>query len=270
MSAVVPPAPGAPPVPPAPRRRRPLRTLLVVVAVVLGVLLTFLVASVALQRTETGRLAVAEPVEQVRLDLRVGRVELMAGDDDRVDVAYTRRSISSAPDLDLAVVDGVLTLGDACGGSIIAFICSVDYTVTLPADTDVVGATAAGDITIEGLSGDIDVATSAGAIDATGASGEVRLRSSAGDVTLLDSTASRIGVRTSAGDVEVTALEAPDEIDAETSAGDVTLFLPGDVGYDVLADTSAGDVTVGVIDDPAAPRVVRARTSAGDVTVLPR
>lgn len=254
--------------PPA-RRRRPLRTSLVLVAVVLALLLVFLIVSVALQRTESGRFIVAEPVDTVRLDLSVGRVELVAGEDDSVEVAYTRRYTWSAPRLDRTARDGVLILGGGCGGAWYGVVCSVDYRVTLPADTEIVGSTSAGDIVLDGLSGRVDVATSAGDVDAFAPSGPLQLRSSAGDVTITDATSLQIDARTSAGDVEVGALEPPDRIVAETSAGDVDILVP-DEAYDVTAETTAGDVIVGVVDDPSAERSIRVRTSAGDVSVVAR
>ena len=270
MSAVSPDAgTGFPELPPPPRRRRPLRTVLVVVAIVLGLLLLALVGSVALQETESGRFTVDEPVDEVRLDLRVGQVEVMAGDADQVEVAYTRHFAWKAPELDTSATDGVLTLGGGCGSSFMSLVCSVDYQVRVPPGTQVTGSTTAGDVTLEGLDGEVDVATSAGDLEALDVSGPLRLRSSAGDVTVLDTASPRIAVRTSAGDVEVAAVEPPDELVAETSAGDVDIVVP-DVAYDVIADTSAGDLAVEVVDDPSAPRTISARTSAGDVTIVAR
>ncbi|HEY8339823.1 MAG TPA: DUF4097 family beta strand repeat-containing protein [Egibacteraceae bacterium] len=268
MSAAPHPATGTEPLPRA-RRRRPLRTSLLLVAVVLALLLVFLITSVALQRTESGRFIVAEPVETVRLDLTVGRVELIAGEGDTVEVAYTRRYTWRAPQLDRSARDGVLILGGGCGGVWYGVVCSIDYRVTLPADTEIVGSTSAGDIVLDGLSGPVDVATSAGDVDALAPGGPLRLRSSAGDVTVTDATSSRIEARTSAGDVDITAREAPTTIVAETSAGDVDILVP-DEAYDVTAETTAGDVTVDVVDDPGAERTITVRTSAGDVSVLAR
>ena len=66
--------------------------------------------------------------------------------------------------------------------------------------------------------------------------------------------------------VEVTAVEPPRNLVAESSAGDVRVTLP-DEDYNLDADTSAGDVRIEVPTDPNSDYRVRVHSSAGDVTV---
>ena len=73
-------------------------------------------------------------------------------------------------------------------------------------------------------------------------------------------------ISSSAGTVEVTAVEPPRNLVAESSAGDVRVTLP-DEDYNLDADSSAGDVRIEVPTDPNSDYRVRVHSSAGDVTV---
>src|SRR5690606_24963582 len=77
-------------------------------------------------------------------------------------------------------------------------------------------------------------------------------------------------VTSSGGDVSVDAAHPPSSLDAESSAGDVSVTLPGQMSYDVETDSSIGDVTVGVPERDGSMYEVRAFSSAGRVAVTAR
>lgn len=129
--------------------------------------------------------------------------------------------------------------------------CWVDYTITVERSVEVAAESGAGNVVVQDTSGSVEARTSAGDIRATGVTGpSVVAGSDAGSVVL-----------------EFTS--APDEVDATTSAGDVTVRLPGRTSYAVEADTEVGDRRVEVpVDSGSAHRVVL-RSDVGDVSVLP-
>ncbi|MGP8302081.1 DUF4097 family beta strand repeat-containing protein [Streptomyces inhibens] len=151
------------------------------------------------------------------------------------------------PKSEHGVKDGRLTLeAEDCG---MGRRCEVGYRVLLPRNASVDLHTSGGDITVRGTAGAITAETSGG------------------DITVADSTARKMKVRTSGGNVEATLSSAPDDVSARTSGGDVTVRLPKG-SYAVDASTSGGTRKVSVPTDESSAHKVTARTSGGDVSVV--
>ncbi len=158
---------------------------------------------------------------------------------------------------------------------------SVDYEITVPADTTIRTHSGSGDQTIEGTHGNVDVQTGSGDVKLTNLAGEVRLQTGSGDVRAHQiSGAVRGG--TGSGDIEIEETGQGD-IDlrtgsgginargvqggfrGETGSGDVTaegtqtgpweirtgsgnvhVKLPGNAAFDADIATSSGSVDVGM------------------------
>ncbi|RLU94717.1 hypothetical protein CTZ27_18580 [Streptomyces griseocarneus] len=151
------------------------------------------------------------------------------------------------PEPEHSLKDGRFRLKrDDCGGN--ARKCTVSYELTVPRTTAVDLRTSGGDITVRGTSGEIAAHTSGGSIDVE------------------DSTAKKVTVRTSGGDVKASFGAAPDQVDGQTSGGDVKITVPRE-SYAVDASTKGGNREVTVPTDDRAPRHITARTKGGDVRV---
>ncbi len=158
---------------------------------------------------------------------------------------------------------------------------SVDYEITVPADTTVRTRSGSGDQTIEGTHGNVDVQTGSGDVKLTNLAGEVRLQTGSGDVRAHQISGAVHG-GTGSGDVEVEETGQGDVdlhtgsggINArgiqggfrgETGSGDVTaegtqsgpweirtgsgnvhVRLPGNAAFDADISTSSGSVDVGM------------------------
>jgi hypothetical protein len=138
-----------------------------------------------------------------------------------------------------------------CGNASMSYgECSVDLDIILPVGASVIVRTRTGDISADGVGGVLEASTSTGDVDLRG------LRSP------------RVTATSSAGDVRVALLIAPQSVRARTATGDVQVRVPADgTTYQVNAQTSVGDQTVRLPDDPASERTISASSSVGDVTV---
>ncbi|MHA6794198.1 DUF4097 family beta strand repeat-containing protein [Pseudonocardia bannensis] len=200
--------------------------------------------------TETGQQAHPHPVTRLEIDSDSGRVTVRPGPDGAAAVGHTSTWSGTRPELTQAVEGDTLRITARCPDRSAGERCEVDLTVTVPAATTVRTKLGAGGIEVSDLAGDQDLSTSAGKIRATG------LR------------AATVTARGSAGSIELEFATPPRSVDARSSAGSVSVYVPrsGPV-YRVEASTSAGDVDVQVPDDPGADPRIAARSSAGDVTV---
>lgn len=144
---------------------------------------------------------------------------------------------------------GVLYLTATCpsGG---ARRCWVDYTVTVEDSVDLTIETGAGDIVVDGNTRSVEASTEAGNVRASGLAGSATASSEAGNVSLA-------------------FVSSPGHAEATSSAGDVTVRVPADVGYQVDARTGLGERAVEVPTSSGSQWFIRARTEVGDVSVLP-
>jgi Putative adhesin len=251
-----------------PRRRRPILRILAIVGLVLLVIAALNALSWALRSTDQNSVAIADPYERVEIDVSVGEVIVEAGSGDETTLEYrTESGFLRSAEVRQRIEGNRLVIDGDCGRSWLPLgYCRADVTLTVPADVDVVASSSAGRVTAIGLEGSADLESSAGEVDVHDHSGPLRAHSSAGGVTVDGLASDDAEISSSAGVVEVTAVEPPENLVAESSAGDVRVTLP-DEDYDLEADTSAGDVRLEVSIDPDSEYHVRVDSSAGDVTV---
>lgn len=126
--------------------------------------------------------------------------------------------------------------------------CRVDVTARLPAGADVDARTAFGDVTAEGLHGDLRLRTRAGEVGGAGlGSGAVKVEAGSGEVRLAFARPPReVEVETSSGDVEVRLPPGACRLALDSAAGDVRRegAPPAPAGAPVRVDTDSGDVRV--------------------------
>ncbi|MCW0215371.1 MAG: DUF4097 domain-containing protein [Pseudonocardia sp.] len=187
------------------------------------------------------------PVSRVEVESDSGDVDLRPGADGTATVTRTARWTGPEPDVAESLDGGVLRITVTCPSP--AEVCSVDLAVTAPAATAARTQVGAGDIAVAGLTGTHDLSTASGSVEGTGLG------------------VGAVSARTAAGDVGLTFADAPPQVEAESTAGDVTVRVPAGAAYRVDARTTVGEVEVGIPDDPAATARITARSTAGDVTV---
>jgi hypothetical protein len=152
---------------------------------------------------------------------------------------------------------------------------SIDYTITVPADSEIRATTNSGDLEVSGLkgpanftggsgdlkisdiSGDVQVTGGSGSIDLSQISGQVGANSGSGDITL-DRIHDDIRLQTGSGSIEIT--DPAGKVEANTGSGDVTIRGAAD---DIRVRTSSGDVTVD--GNPGPGSYWDFRTNNGDV-----
>lgn len=203
-----------------------------------------------------------DEVTSVRLDTGTGSVTLRGREG--LDEITVHREITyhgDKPDGRTYRVDeGRLTL-QGCGDD-----CKVDYTVEVPARLTVEGETSKGDVNLSEV-GPVDLRTGSGDVTLEGVAGEVKARTSNGNIDGKDLRGSRIDAETSNGEIDLTPGKALD-IRAKTTNGGLTLNLP-DSSYRISVKTGNGDKDIGVRNDPSGDHRIELTTGNGDVSVNP-
>ncbi|HEU0042580.1 MAG TPA: DUF4097 family beta strand repeat-containing protein [Jiangellaceae bacterium] len=249
--------------------RRPVRRVLAVIGVVVLVLAALSGIAWATRSTDQATVSIDESFSRVEIDVSAGTVELVGTSDDGATLeSRTEHSWFSDASVKHEIDGDTLHItGDCSGTLVLSAWCVTNVTLSLPADVEVVAKSSAGTVTARGLEGETRLESSAGVVRVEDQSGDLTAHSSAGRVVVDGLSADTANVTSSAGTVEIHAVQPPRSLDAESSAGTVRVSLPDGVSYDIDADTSAGSTTVDAPSDPSSQYKVRAFSSAGSVTV---
>ncbi|GAA1798838.1 hypothetical protein GCM10009682_20570 [Luedemannella flava] len=238
--------------------------LAVVTAGVLTLALTGCAVGGPLQ-TENQSQEYAEKITRVELTAHSGDVRFAPAATETVSVARQLRWRAEKPKVTETVNGSTLRISVTCPK---IGTCEVDYDLKVPTAASVQVRTDSGDITLAGITGDLDVGTDSGNVTVDDAAGTVRAETDSGDVKGGGLRSADVAARTDSGEVRLTFVAAPSAVTATSSSGDVTVAVPAvDGGYRVRAGTDAGSRTVTVVGTAASTRAITAQTDSGDVTV---
>jgi hypothetical protein len=115
---------------------------------------------------------------------------------------------------------------------------SVDYEISVPADTTVRTKSGSGDQTIEGTHGNVDTQTGSGDVKLANLTGEIRLQTGSGNIRAREISGPVKG-GTGSGDVEIEEMSSGD-IDLHTGSGNINAR---GVQGGFHGETGSGDVT---------------------------
>ena len=120
----------------------------------------------------------------------------------------------------------------------------IHYYLQVPKSTAVTLQTTNGEIRVRGTSRSVDAATTNGDISISGASGPIEVRTTNGMLKLLSVSGDVTGLTTN-GSVraEIGALDPNDNVELQTTNGNVTVYLPSALKASVAATTTNGKVT---------------------------
>ncbi|MFI5783119.1 DUF4097 family beta strand repeat-containing protein [Nocardia sp. NPDC051570] len=142
--------------------------------------------------------------------------------------------------------------------------CSVDYTLTVPANLPVSGSIHSGAITLSGM-GSVDVSTDSGQVSMDTIAGPVKVETASGKIQGQGIKGDHIQAKTSNGGIDLTLATAQD-VRAETHNGAIDLAVPAS-SYHVTAETHSGDKNVDVPNTPTGQYHLDLRTSNGHIAV---
>lgn len=213
-----------------------------------------------------------QTITRVEVDVSSGHVEIVGSAAGETSLEFEAKSGWSRDGRVEHEVDGstLRVYGGCDSGVFLGLWCKSDVKLTVPADATVIADATHGAMTVTGLSADADLGAHGGDLRVENHSGELTAHSAGGSVTVAGLEAEVAKVTSSGGDVSVDAARPPRSLDAESSAGDVSVTLPGQMSYDVETDSSIGDVTVDVPERDGSMYEVRAFSSAGRVAVTAR
>lgn len=185
------------------------------------------------------------PYDQLVVETVDGRVELVVGGTDVVEVEFLPNAGDSWTDTDDA---GTLTLTAVCLGDTVAG-CGGGFVITLPPALAVTADTDTGQVAIgAGYAGVLDLGTASGPIDGDGLG--------AASLTVLDGT----------GPIDLSFAELPTAISIDTGSAPTALAVPA-ASYALDLDSTGVVSHEGVTDDPMGIPL-RVHSGTGNIGVV--
>ncbi len=211
----------------------------------------------------------AAGIEELLVEVASGSIEIRGTDDELVRVRGEVTSGLTSTRHREQRVGGRFVVSSECVGGPLSTFCAVDHVIEVPRAMPVVVRSSETSVRLEGLTGRVDVETRNDAVTGDELSGsEVRIETRNAPVELRSTRSPVVSVRTSNDAVTTTFGEPVEDLDIDTSNGEVEVVLPDTPDpYVVRLDTSNGAQVVSVRTDPTSPRRVDVRTSNDDVTV---
>jgi hypothetical protein len=204
-------------------------------------------------------------VERVRVTTPDGSIRVAGTDDHQVVVDGRLSGTLKVPTMSARLDGTTLKVQAHCA---VFWDCGASFDLRVPAGVAVEAESSSGDVQASDLRAPVRLSTASGTVVVRRVAGAVSLHTSSGDIRAGDVSARTLTAHTSSGDVTLEMSGVPEDVEADTSSGDVRITVPrGGDAYDVTADTSSGDRTVAVRTDPLSSRRLRATTSSGDVSV---
>ncbi|MBN2145825.1 MAG: DUF4097 family beta strand repeat protein [Anaerolineales bacterium] len=235
------------------------------------------VRSIQAEADEEQRLEVSEPVV-LDVESDFGKIQLQAGEEGEIVILAHKVGFGATQESAQEAVDNMEVVVTQTAGRVTVRVerpdtvsnwrlvqggGSVDFSITLPANTNVVASTSSGDVALTGTSGgadlhsdfgDVTLIDVSGTVTASTQSGQVKaqgvqageeaidLSSEFGDVSLETSSAGEVAAWSGSGTVRLEDVEVSGEVTLNSNFGSLT-FENGEAGpLDV--QTSNGVVTL--------------------------
>jgi hypothetical protein len=107
-----------------------------------------------------------------------------------------------------------------------------------------------------------------GNLDVEGLRANLRLSDSSGDITV-GRVSGTLALSDSSGNIKLQFDEAPDKVVVHDASGNITVAVPGDDAYRVIAETASGSKNVDVPTNPSSQKSIDVYDDSGNVDVVP-
>lgn len=236
--------------PPSRTPSGPIRVVAGLLTVVLVVVVGFVLLGPMLRQSESVDQSMPSRVSQLEVSNGTGEVRIRAAKPgERPSATSTAEWGLRKPRTSVESGGGTTTVRGDCPTAVT--VCSTDWLIVVPADTDLDIQQGVGDVTLEGMSGDVDI------------------RSGVGSVNLEEGASAAIDVEIGVGDVRIESIEPPRRVVGSVGVGELTVALPDTTTYRVDTTSGMSDVRNSLGSDPSSSRRLDLEAGVGGITVQP-
>jgi hypothetical protein len=161
---------------------------------------------------------------------------------------------------------GVFLAGPDC---IWAGQCGAELTLRVPVGEAVNATSGSGNVKADNLTGSLDLGSGSGNVELGHVSGPLVLSAGSGNISGSYISSTKIEAKDSSGNVDLSFDRPPGAVDISDGSGNVTLKVPTNVSYRVVATASSGSTSIRVPTNPSSHNVIHLTASSGNISVVP-
>jgi len=150
-----------------------------------------------------------------------------------------------------------------------AWACGAELTLAVPAGEAVHATSGSGNLSARNLTSALDLGDASGDILLDHLSGTLELSASSGDIRGTYISATKVQAHDDSGDIDLSFDRPPGQVDISDDSGDITVAVPTNVSYLVVANASSGSTDIRVPTNPASHNVIHLSDDSGDISVVP-
>jgi hypothetical protein len=147
--------------------------------------------------------------------------------------------------------------------------CGAELTLAVPAGEAVRATSGSGDVSASNLTSALNLDAGSGDILLDHLSGPLVLSASSGDISGTYISATKVQAEDGSGDIDLSFTRPPDDVDLSDSSGDITVAVPANVSYSVVAKAPSGSTDIRVPTNPLSHNVIHLSAASGDISVVP-
>ena len=237
--------------PPSRTPRGPIRVIAALVAAALLVAAGISLAGPMLRQTESRDTTLPTGLSSLSLKNGVGDVRIrVAQPGETPKLTSTVEWGLRKPTTSVETSTNGATIRGRCPTGPVS-VCSTDWLIVVPPDTENDVDQGVGQVRVEGTSGDLDIMTGVG------------------DVRVSDAAARDIAVEVGVGGARIESVEPPRRVQANLGVGDLVVAVPDTVRYRVRSTGGAAEVRNSLGSSPSAERRIDAEVGVGGVRIEP-
>jgi hypothetical protein len=147
--------------------------------------------------------------------------------------------------------------------------CGAELKLTVPAGEAVHATSGSGNVSASNLTGALNLNAGSGDILLGHLAGSLVLSAGSGDISGADISASKVQAQDGSGDVDLSFTRPPADVNVDDGSGDITVAVPANVSYSVVATADSGSSNVRVPTNTASHNVIHLHADSGDINVVP-
>ncbi|WP_067458655.1 hypothetical protein [Actinomadura macra] len=215
----------------------------------------------AIRQTSTSVTPYRYAIKDVRLDMGDAQVSVGPGPEGEARVFKDLKWALHKPTVSESLVDDVLYVTFRCDDSPSLYTgleCGGDIDVQVPPGARVSAVSGSGEISVRGLTGDLDLRTGTGEITVADTRGRLRLQAGSGTLKGSGLAAPKTLARVDSGELDLRYAEPPAYVEATAGGGTVKLIVPPGSHYRVPGWSGAGSshLNPALVDDRSANLIV--------------
>ncbi len=202
-----------------------------------------------------------ETVSKVETNIDSAEVRIAASDDETSSVDYDVTYWTDRPSIKTEVKDGTLHVTMSC-----RFHCDGDFIIYVPKSVSSNIVLDSGDLTVDGLQGNLSIKVDSGNMQLKNLSGELNLKADSGNIKgSVDST--KVTANVDSGNLSLFFNQKPDDLNLSVDSGNIYVDVPtGDYNIRTNIDSGREKISSLTVNENSLSRIY-AEADSGNITI---